>query len=404
MLAETRWIAATNGEWVDAAMWSDGVPCSAGTPMALAKAVLPAYTGQRYTVDVSAARHPLGGLRLEPGTKIKMARKTILDFKPDPDAACPARQTTTSTTTTTTTTTTTIYDPANIDCVETASPCTAACELAAARVHTVQVQPVAAGRACVGATDCQPGDGACPGGDGDTSVGIGDVGTGSTDRGGDIVDVGAATDAFRAAASSSGGIVISDGDNDYRASDVASGDDGDSFYVTFPTLNFADITAGLEELLETSLLEQAETVLGFPPKRFAFAPGGEDGGGTVVTIYVVEPTVEPPAPPNSPAGIIVGVVLAILFILLGVFLFATERGAALRGSCAGDGTEGQLPKSVSDAAKSADESRAVENPLYAGAAGAAGADGGSRVVGNPTYDTPDAIEGYLHIQAEDAAV
>ena len=46
--------------------------------------------------------------------------------------------------------------------METTSPCTAACETAALRDYSLIVPSVAAGRACVGATDCQPGDDLCP--------------------------------------------------------------------------------------------------------------------------------------------------------------------------------------------------------------------------------------------------
>jgi hypothetical protein len=38
---ETSWTSATDGEWVDASMWSVGVPCTAG-----AAAVLPSYEGK----------------------------------------------------------------------------------------------------------------------------------------------------------------------------------------------------------------------------------------------------------------------------------------------------------------------------------------------------------------------
>lgn len=49
----------------------------------------------------------------------------------------------------------------DVDCIETVSPCTAACETAAQRSYAVQVAAVAAGRACVGATNCGFGDGLC---------------------------------------------------------------------------------------------------------------------------------------------------------------------------------------------------------------------------------------------------
>ena len=55
-----------------------------------------------------------------------------------------------------------MFDPANVNCEETLSPCTAACELAAARAYAVQVPAVAAGRACTGATDCKFGEDLCP--------------------------------------------------------------------------------------------------------------------------------------------------------------------------------------------------------------------------------------------------
>jgi hypothetical protein len=76
---------------------------------------------------------------------------------------CPI--TTTSTTTTpiaTTITTTTIYDAANVDCDEAQSPCTAECELATKRNYSLLTPAVKNGRACVGPTNCQPGEDACP--------------------------------------------------------------------------------------------------------------------------------------------------------------------------------------------------------------------------------------------------
>jgi hypothetical protein len=70
--------------------------------------------------------------------------------------------TSTTTTTTTTSTTTTIYDPANADCIEEQSQCTVACEIFDQRTYSLLTPAVKNGRACVGPTDCQPGDGACP--------------------------------------------------------------------------------------------------------------------------------------------------------------------------------------------------------------------------------------------------
>lgn len=94
----------------------------------------------------------------------------------DTDASCATTTTTSSTRTTTTTytgttqeppeitttTTTTIYDAANVDCVEQQAECSAACERARQRNHTVLVPHEKKGKACTGATDCRPGDGQCP--------------------------------------------------------------------------------------------------------------------------------------------------------------------------------------------------------------------------------------------------
>ena len=63
---------------------------------------------------------------------------------------------------TTTTTTTTIYEQENVDCIESQAECTAACEAASARNYVLATAAVKNGRACVGATDCQPGEGMCP--------------------------------------------------------------------------------------------------------------------------------------------------------------------------------------------------------------------------------------------------
>jgi hypothetical protein len=78
---------------------------------------------------------------------------------------CPSTTSTATTTTVTTTTvstttvTTTTFDPD--DCVEVYGNCTAACELAAERKHTVLNRPVRNGSVCAGPLSCQPGEGAC---------------------------------------------------------------------------------------------------------------------------------------------------------------------------------------------------------------------------------------------------
>jgi hypothetical protein len=64
-------------------------------------------------------------------------------------------------TTTSTMSTTTIYDPENVDCVESQSLCTEACETYDQRDWSVTVAPVKNGRACKGPTDCKEGDDAC---------------------------------------------------------------------------------------------------------------------------------------------------------------------------------------------------------------------------------------------------
>jgi hypothetical protein len=68
----------------------------------------------------------------------------------------------TTTTTTITSTTTTLFDPGNVNCVETLTPCTAACERADDRVHSVVTPAIQEGRPCKGAVDCTPGEGECP--------------------------------------------------------------------------------------------------------------------------------------------------------------------------------------------------------------------------------------------------
>lgn len=70
--------------------------------------------------------------------------------------------TTTLTTATTTTITTTIYDPGNVDCVEKQDDCTTACEAGSARNYQVLTPTNKKGKACVGATDCVPGENRCP--------------------------------------------------------------------------------------------------------------------------------------------------------------------------------------------------------------------------------------------------
>lgn len=68
----------------------------------------------------------------------------------------------TTTATTATATTTTVYDKDNLDCVETQDACTSACEAAGDRHCKLVTKAVKNGRACRGATDCMPGEGACP--------------------------------------------------------------------------------------------------------------------------------------------------------------------------------------------------------------------------------------------------
>lgn len=75
--------------------------------------------------------------------------------------------TTASTTTTYTTTSTTIVSSTTRtttaeDCVETQDVCTVECEAASERNYRVVKAAVKDGKECLGASDCQPGDGMCP--------------------------------------------------------------------------------------------------------------------------------------------------------------------------------------------------------------------------------------------------
>ena len=69
---------------------------------------------------------------------------------------------TTTTTTSTTTTTTTIYNAENVDCVESWTLCTAACESEAERGYTLTTASQFKGKACNGNKACEPGEGGCP--------------------------------------------------------------------------------------------------------------------------------------------------------------------------------------------------------------------------------------------------
>ena len=69
----------------------------------------------------------------------------------------------TSTVTTATATTTTVFNQANVDCVEEQDPCTQLCQPAAERNYNVITVSKARGKACVGPTDCVPGEDECPG-------------------------------------------------------------------------------------------------------------------------------------------------------------------------------------------------------------------------------------------------
>ena len=349
--------------------------------MGLVTATLPSFDGAAYTVALSADVHPVAGLNLAPGATITLQPDTTIDFSADPDASCPARQTTTTTATTTSTTTTTIYDPANVDCVETISACTAACEGKAGRVYVVQVQPVAKGRACVGAADCEPGEDLCPlpttkapesgGGDGgdenDNTVSmVNEDGT---------INVDAATAAFKAAAST-GGIVIAAGGTSYAASIVIPGTDGISVIVTFPTLDLSTTSEDLQILLESSMTATSAAALGVAPKALVFE--ANDEGGTTVTVYTTEPEVEAAVDPDaggSPIAIIIGVVVGLL-VVGGIAYFVMSKS---------NDDDGQLPKSMP--------------------AGKAGQMNGARTVENPMYEDPEKMaDGYIDVgSAEESA-
>lgn len=80
----------------------------------------------------------------------------------DPKVADTTPTTTPSVTTTTTTASTTIATTiGNTDCVEQQSVCTAACERAGSRQYQVLRNQTKLGRACIGPSDCQPGEDAC---------------------------------------------------------------------------------------------------------------------------------------------------------------------------------------------------------------------------------------------------
>ena len=356
-------------------MWSIGVPCSAGTPMGMAIASLPSFDGAEYTVALSAEVHPVAGLNLAPGAKITLQPDTMIDFSGDPDASCPAVQTTTTTTTTATGTTTTIYNPANVDCVETVSPCTAACEPAAQRAHAVLVPAVAAGRACVGATDCQPGDDLCPA---PTTTTVGGAGIeDNADEGGitnedGTIDISAATEVWQAAASSSNGFVISAGGVDYRASGVIEGVDGNTMFITFPTLDLAAISDQIMTLLDSAMVAASVATLGVAPEEFEF--GAADGGGTKVIVYITAPVAEPVPEEKSGSSIVIIIGVVVALLLCGAIIFFSTRGN-------GDDVDGQLPKSMP--ASAVGQARAVENPLYA--------------------DPDDATDGYMDVEAPDGA-
>lgn len=130
-----------------------------------------------------------------------------------------ATSTTTATAAVTATTSTDVSN-VDVDCVETISLCTAACEAASTRVYTVQENAFGNGRTCDGATDCSPGDDLCvtpTEGPADANNNAGSVVdfAGITAQDGTI-NVVAAADAFESAASSAGGIVISAGGIAYR--------------------------------------------------------------------------------------------------------------------------------------------------------------------------------------------
>lgn len=301
--------------------------------------MLPSYD-QQYTVDLSAERHPVAGLNLQPGTKIHLEKKAVLDFKSDPGAPCPVQQTTS---------TTTIYDPKNVDCVETISECTAACETAAARTYALEVSAVAKGRACTGPTDCKTGEGACQAG---SSNGGGGGGGGENDSGGDDrIDVDDAILVFTVAASTADGIVITDGTKEYRATTATSGNDGVTFTVAFPTLPFLNITDDTIILLEESLMAVATTTLGYPPKKFAFEPGDDEG--TTVIIFI-NPTDEP-TPEDGGSGTTIGIAVGVVvfLMLIAVLLWMRKEQGGNGGGSSADGGLAQI-----------DGSRMVENPAY----------------------------------------
>ena len=133
-----------------------------------AEAIFVAAVTEAYAEAVLNYLYAAGGLSVSHGggsyAVAALQTGTVIDASTTTTATTSTSVTTTVTsasTRTATATTTTIYDPENVDCVESQDACTAECETSDQRNYQVTVAAVKNGRACVGPTDCEEEDGDC---------------------------------------------------------------------------------------------------------------------------------------------------------------------------------------------------------------------------------------------------
>ena len=360
----TEWTSTTGGEWIDNGKWTDEVPCGGRT------AIFPQFddaagAATTYVVELSAETHPVGALSMAPGSKIELQTSTVLDFGAEAGTNCPKR-------TTITATTTTIFDPANIDCEETLSACTAACEKKEARTYAVQVQPVAAGRACKGATDCEGGEDLCPVKGGLPGVVTGSPGTETADVSALVPAEAAAVivaklQAMMSASSVSMNLML----NGAAVEMSGAEKNGDAVVLSFAGLKYADLSEADKVSLMSQVLVEAGKIFGFTPAGANAEVKASSDGSTDVELVMtgagtVPGTDESADDSGFPVGAIGGAAGGLVVILIIVMVVVKSKGS-------NDG----LPTSMGDGGitVTGDDTRAVQNPLYEAPGGPEGVDG-----------------------------
>ena len=357
----TAWDEPRGGEWVDDMAWTDGVPCGGRT------AVFPTLD-KSYAVGLSAETHPVGALSMAPGSKIELQASTVLDFGAGAGAECPK---------VTTITTTTIFDPGNVDCVETSNECTVACEKAAGRNYVLITASEKKGRACVGAVDCEGGDGACPFLPDVEGDDVNNDGSEGTVVAIDVTEMGegAAADAVLAqlvammSASTSGLNIVVGGQPAELTS--AAKDDTGAVIMTFGDLAYADLSAADLASLTDQVIAQAGALFGFSTDAGGTAVAKiNTGGGTDVWITFSDGDDAASGDDEGgglPIPAIAGAAGAVVVIAIVAFVVVKSKNPDAGLPTAMDSSGG-----ISIVGN---DQRAVQNPLYEQPVGAENTDG-----------------------------